>query len=123
MTAKPINKAPRQNDDWKGYVNWSATASDKESVVRLFESGKWSMGDAVAQFTESGYSVAFGWDKAGNCNRITVTGKDKPCDNIGYTLSIRASTPDKCLGLAYHYHWIICGGGDWLVDKKGDDIW
>lgn len=123
MASKANEKTIRKDDDWKGYVNWSPSTSDKESVVRLFESGKWRMDDALAQFVESGYSVAFGWDKVGKCIRLSITGKDRPCPNIGYTLSIRGSTPERCLGLAYHYNWIICGAGDWLIDKKGEEVW
>ena len=116
-------EAVRRDDGWKGYVNWSPIAADRDKVVGFMGKITYVPLDYLLQLSESGYATSFGYDEKANCHRISVTGKGERCPNKGYTLSIRASTPDRCLGLAAYYIFVLCEAGDWLVDKEGEEIW
>jgi len=114
---------PAGNGDWKGYVNWSASQAEKARVAVYVDDPLWFEGDAIHNLVESGYSVSFAYDVMSKGIRIAVTGKTVPCPNIGYTLSIRASSVKRAVGLADYYCRIICESGDWLVDKQQEDVW
>lgn len=120
---KPKVKTPAKQDNWRGYVNWSPTTADKAGVIELMGNNSWSGLDAVHKLTECGYSVAFVHDDKHGCTRITVTGKESPCPNIGYTLSLRASSVERCVGLADYYCFVLCQAGDWLVEKNSEEVW
>lgn len=123
MASKNGKVALKSNDGWQGYVNWSPTATDKEVVADRIGDGLWSAGSAIHSFLESGYNVSFSFEDGTGAVRVAITGKSKPCPNIGYTLSIRASSVDRCLGLAEQYCWHICQSGDWLIDKQSKEVW
>jgi hypothetical protein len=124
MMANKTNSTPiRRDDGWKGYVNWTATPAEREKVVSLMGKDSYDPMEELLQLSESGYSTAFGYDEKSACHRLSVTGKSENCPNQGYTLSIRASSPERCLGLAVYYIAVLCERSDWLVDKKGDDVW
>lgn len=113
----------KRNDGWKGYVNWSPTVSDRESVVAFMGKVDYSPMEQLLQLSESGYSTSFSYDETHNCHRLSITGKGERCPNQGYTLSVRASSPERCLGLGSYYIFVLCESGDWLVDKVGEEVW
>lgn len=120
------NKATQQTsrqDGWLGYVNWNPIASDRDKVAAFMGEPSFDGWEYVLQLDESGYSCTFSYDEANSCHRLSVTGKGQHCPNKGYTLSLRASSPIRCLALASYYVYVICQSGDWLVDKKGDELW
>lgn len=123
MSRKPQQKEAGKTDDWKGYVNFSPTAKDKERIVEYMGSKGWDAHLVIEQFTESGYTVSHSYDEGNSCVRCSVTGKGKHCPNKGYTLSVRASSVERCMGIAGFYSFILCESGDWLVDKKGEEVW
>lgn len=116
-------KTEGNKDGWKGYVNWSPTATDKEKVVGVVEGKDWRLGDEINRFVESGYSVAFSWDNYSQCPRVAITGKSEICPNQGLTLSIRASSIDRLVGLAAHYSWVICESESWQVENSHLSVW
>ena len=115
--------ATKKQDDWKGYVNWSPTVREREGILSLMGDEAYSPTDQLDTLNECGYATSFSYDEKNSCHRISVTGKTRPCSNIGYTLSIRASTTARCLGSAVYYIFTICEGGDWLVDKGEGESW
>lgn len=120
---KKQTSAVKRDDGWKGYVNWSPTVSERAKVVEFMGNGSFDPMDYILQFDESGYSSSFGYDEKNSCHRLSVTGKGDRCPNIGYTLSVRASSPQRCVALAAYYIYVICESGDWLVDKAGSEVW
>lgn len=120
--AKPKSPAVR-SDDWKGYVNYNPSEKEKASILEHWSRYDGNYDRAIAELVESGYSVTFTADKIGGVFRCAVTGRSTPCPNIGYTLSIRGSSIERCLAIALFYCSIVCLSGDWLVDKKGGDVW
>lgn len=123
MANKPKNTTVRKDDGWLGYVNWNPTASDREKVVTFMQGDSFDIGEYLLQLDESGYSCTFSYDEANSCHRLSVTGKGERCANKGYTLSVRASSPVRCVALASYYVYVLCESGDWLVDKKGGEVW
>lgn len=113
----------QSNQEWKGYVNWSATAADKAAVVDYMGSKGWDAHLVIEQLVECGYSVSHAFDEKHKCVRASVTGKTPPCPNIGYTLSVRASSVERCMGLVGYYCFVLCESGDWLVEKNGEEVW
>lgn len=123
MTKKTAAVPAKVNDGWKGYVNWSPMADDRDKVLSLMGKDDYDPGEYLLQLGEAGYTTSFSYDEANSCHRVSFTGKGKHCPNQGYTLSIRASSPGCCLGLGVYYIFILCESGDWLVDKAGAEVW
>lgn len=115
--------AVKTSEDWKGYVNYNPTATERETIVAYMGRAKWTPEEEIAALVQSGYAVSFGYDEKSDAVRLSVTGKRSPCPNIGYSLSIRASTPERCLGIAGYYVYTLCGGGDWLIEKTDAEVW
>lgn len=113
----------KADDSWKGYVNWSPAPSDRELVLEYMGRKDWSVHLDIEQLVECGYSVSFTYDHKSGCPRVSVTGKANPCPNIGYSLSIRASSVERCIGLVGYYCFVLCQSGDWLVEKSSEDVW
>lgn len=123
MASKAKEKTIRRDDGWLGYVNWNPTATDREKVVDFMGNGSFDISEYLLQLDESGYSSTFSYDENNSCHRLSVTGKGERCPNKGYTLSVRASSPVRCVALAAYYVYVLCESGDWLVDKKGGEVW
>jgi hypothetical protein len=123
MSAKTATKQRNLSDNWKGYVNWNPLASDRELVVEYMGSKGWDAHLVIEQLVQEGYTVSHSWDDKSSCVRLSVTGKTQPCPNIGYTLSVRASSVERCVGLVGYYCFILCQGQDWLVEKVGGEVW
>jgi len=123
MPKKVMENGNGRNQEWKGYVNWNPTAAEREKVLAYMGHKNWTATGELATLNESGYTVSFSCEEGGSAYRVAVTGKTRPCPNIGYTLSIRASSHERLLGLVGFYCNIVCDHGDWLVDKKGEELW
>jgi len=120
---KPKEKSVVKDDGWKGYVNWQPLAAEREMVEKYGNRSSFAVDEEISGLVESGYSVSFSHEEKTGAVRVAVTGKTKPCPNIGYTLSIRASSVARAMAVVGYYCFTICGGGDWLVEKNGDDVW
>lgn len=123
MAKKADKSVIRRDDGWLGYVNWTPTVAEREKVVVFMGKGSFDPMDYLLQLNESGYSTTSSYDEANSCHRLSVTGKGERCPNKGYTLSVRASSPQRCVALASYYIYVLCESGDWIVDKKGGEIW
>jgi hypothetical protein len=123
MAVKSTKKPASGFDNWKGYVNWSPTVADKALVVEYMAVGSWDASAVIQQLCESGYTVSHSWDDKSGCIRVSVTGKTPPCPNVGYTLSVRASSVERGLGIVGFYCFVLCQSGDWLIDKAGEEVW
>lgn len=123
MNKNGKEKPVKVDDGWKGYVNWNPAAADREKAGALLDDQRWEIGDAIDTLVESGYTVSFSHEETTGAVRLAVTGKRKPCDNIGYTLSVRASSAIRVVALAHVYVYDLCQGGDWLFEKEGKDVW
>jgi hypothetical protein len=120
---KQTKAAVKTNEDWKGYVNYNPVADEREKIVDYMGRKNWAHADEITSLVQSGYSVTFAHDEKSDAIRLSVTGKKKPCPNIGWSLSIRASTVERCVGIAGYYVYSLCGGGDWLVEKTNAEVW
>lgn len=123
MPVKNGKTAEKFNDEWKGYVNFSPDAKQREAIIALLGNGKYEIADYIRDLNESGYNVTFSYDEGAHCHRLAVTGKTQRCPNQGYTLSIRSSSPERCMGIAAYYISYLCESGDWLVDKASKEVW
>lgn len=123
MSKKPAAKPTRSDDGWQGYVNFSPTVQQREEIISFMGNGSFDVADYLLQLSESGYSCTIQHDEKNNCHRLSVTGKTQPCPNIGWTLSIRSSSPQRCVGIAAYYIYVLSESGDWLVDKVGKEVW
>lgn len=123
MSKNRAASPPKRDDNWKGYVNFTPTVKQREEIVSFMGKGGFDVGDYLLQLNESGYSTTFSYDEKNSCHRLSVTGKYPPCDNIGYTLSIRSSSPQRCVGIAAYYIYVLSESGTWNDGKEGGDVW
>ena len=119
----PVQVNEASSSNWKGYVNWNITESQKEHVKEYAKSSTFDVPDLILRFIEEGYAVGFSWDGTSKCMRMTVTGKTAPCPNIGWALSLRHADVTRLVAMAAVYVFVMYPNMAWPVNPLSELDW
>jgi hypothetical protein len=89
LASKPVKQ---QEFEWKGFVNVSLTADQKEAYKAwdIHDDDVW---DGLAQYCAAGYKINLSFNKQNDKFNCTGTGQPSSGPNNGYAVSAFANTP------------------------------
>lgn len=98
-------RAGRPRVAFRGYVNYTPTKEDKESLTLGLADG-WNVAEHLESVLLGGYRIGINWDNYNSAYAASLYCQNADSSNAGWTLSARASNPDSALVrvLWLHFH-------------------
>lgn len=109
---------------FRGYINYTPTADDKERLLSLVASGSSPL-DQLADVLLQGYRCGVTWDSYHQCFTASLYDQDADRPTSGYNLGARANDPYSALTRILFLH-VHVFEGNWLqaVDRQREqDNW
>lgn len=114
-TKKKASGKESRYGDFKGFVNFTLSKTDKENIRSSIADGINPM-PLLHDLLESGYSVKFQWDSYADCPTVMLFASESKDDNKGWATSCRHSDLEVALhGLLYQHYQLSGPDCQWPI--------